>query len=203
MSLITKPTDVYGNRTWKVTTLPETEPITVDNVKEFGRIDTTAEDILLGNMIIAVRDATEKYLNRALVQQTITMVMDFWPDSLVIELPSPPLISVTGIYTTTEAGVDTAYSSSNYYVITNTDSRGKIVLSQSATPPTNSDRDYGGFKIIYVAGYGDEASDVPQLILEGMKLWVSIFYETRALYINGQPPPEVKAFLDLYRVPKI
>ena len=202
MSLITKPLDTYGNRTWKVTTFPSVEPITVDEVKTFARIDTTEEDSLLSSSITAVREATEVYLGRALIEQTITLVMDFWPNML-IELPKPPLLSITGVYTTNESDVDTVYSSSNYFSITSSESRGKLVLKQGVTAPTNTDRDYGGFKIIYKAGYGDESTDVPTLIREGMKLWTAIFYDTKSLMVNGGPPPDVKDFLNLYRVQKI
>lgn len=204
MTIIAKPLDVYCKRTWYVSTAPATEPITADNVKDFARIDNATEDTLIEGFIEAVRDATEKYLRRALIEQTITLLMDFWPeDSLVIELPMPPLISVTGIYTLDEDDAATTYSSSNYYVVTSTETRGKVILKQGVTAPTNTDRDYAGFKIIYKAGYGDEATDVPALIREGMKLWTAIFYDTRALFVNGEPPPEVKTFLDPYRMLKI
>lgn len=202
MPLISKPTDAYGNRTWYVSTVPTVEPITVDEVKSFGNIDSSDENTLIEGYIKAVREATQNYLGRSLIEQSITLLMDFWP-GIVIELPMPPLISITGVYTTDEDGTDTTYASTNYMTITSTETRGKLILRQGATAPTNTDRDYGGFKVVYKAGYGNEATDVPQSIREGMKLWTAIFYETRALMQDNQPPPEVKNFLDFYRVLKI
>jgi uncharacterized phiE125 gp8 family phage protein len=196
-SLIAKELNKNGNRYWKVITEPTVEPITVDELKFFSRIDTTAEDTLLQGFIKAARRATESYLGRALNTQTIKMVMDFWPDYSV-DLPAPPLISIDKVATVDEDDVETTYSSSNYYVVTES-IPGKIVLKQSVTAPINTDRDYSGYLIQFQAGYGDSATDVPQPIREGIKVWAASVYATRT-FDPKNPPPEARAFLDLFRV---
>lgn len=201
MPILDKDVDKYGNRSWKVTTNSSIDPITINEVKTFGRIDSTEEDSLIGGFITTVREAAEKYLGRSLIEQTITLLMDFWP-SMVIELPLPPLISITGVYTVSESDVATEYSNSNYYTITNS-TPGKLILKQGVSLPTNTDRDYGGFKIVYKAGYGSGTASVPQGIKEGLKLWATLLYENRSLTKGKEPPPEVATFLDLYKVYKI
>lgn len=198
--IIAKSLDRHGNRNWKVTTAPVIEPVTVDEVKTFARIDGTDEDTLLTGFIKAVREAMENYLGRALIEQTIKMTMDFWPNT-VVKLPMPPLISITQVVTLDEDDTETVYSSDNYYVHTLT-TPGEIVIKHGATPPTNTDRYYGGYRVDYKAGYGAAATDVPQSILEAIKLWCSIYYETRTL--TEIPPNQVLSIIDQnYRIPRI
>lgn len=195
-SLILKNLPKDGNRAWRVTVPPSVEPVTVDELKEFSRISYDDEDDLLEAFISAARHATEEYLGKALIEQTIEMSMDFWPSNK-IKLPRPPLISVTKVATVDEDDTETTYDSNNYYVRTRS-MPGEIVIKQSITPPINSDRDYGGFLIEFKAGYGDSASDVPAGIVNGIKIWAASIYAMRELDAK-KPPPEARAFLDLYR----
>jgi uncharacterized phiE125 gp8 family phage protein len=195
--IIDKDLDPKANRQWIVTIAPTSEPITVAETKLFARIDGSDEDTLIEGFIQGVREATETYLGRALMTQTIRMVMDWWPGEMV-ELPQPPLISVTSIQTIDEDDTATTYDSDNYFVITEA-IPGRIVIKQGASVPENTDRYYAGFRITYQAGYGD-ADDVPQQIKEAMKLWATAVYENRA--ITTEPPPEARNLLNLYRVIK-
>lgn len=199
MSLIPKSLEVHGNRHWRVTTQPAIEPVTLDDVKTFARIDGTDEDDMLIGFIKAVRQLTESHLGRALISQTITLDMDWWP-GIIIQLPRPPLISITSVATLDEDDAATTYSSSNYYTSTRAEP-GLLILKQGVTHPYNTARDFGGYRIIYTAGYGLSATDVPQPIIESIKMWVTKCYEDRM--IQDDPPVEVKALLGAYRVPRI
>jgi len=195
-SLIAKELPKDGNRVWKVTAEPIVEPITVSELKDFAHIDGSAENVILAGFISSVRIATEEYLGRALLQQTIRMLMDFWP-STVIELPHPPLISVDSVFTIDEDDVETTYSSDNYYSITES-TPGKLVLKKSVTFPINTNRNHGGFGITFKAGYGTDIFDIPSPIRGGIMLWAATVYATRVLD-SKNPPPEAKAQLDLFR----
>ncbi len=194
--LITKSLSKDGNRSWQVTTGPLVEPVTLGELKLFARIDGDDEDTLLEGFIMAIRMATESYLGRALIEQTIDMKMDWWPGK-VVKLPMPPLISITKVATLSEADVETEYDSDNYYTITEA-TPGKLVLKQSVSAPSNTSRDYGGYLIRYKAGYGTEPSDVPGSIREGIKLWAAAVQATRVLD-SKNPPPEARRMLDLSR----
>lgn len=196
-SLISRKLPIHANRVWEVTSAPAIEPVTVDEVKEFARIDYTDEDSLLEGFITAVRIAAEEYLGMAFIERTIQMKMDYWPDT-VVYLPQPPLISITKVATLDEDDAETIYSSDNYYAVITAGNPGKIVLKKSVTAPENTDRDYGGFLIEFKAGYGDEREDVPQLIRNGLMAWASIVQATRILD-SKNPPPEAKIFFDIYR----
>jgi len=192
-SLIAKTLPSSGGRSWQVTTEPSIEPVTVAELKTFARIITDAEDTLLEGFIKAARKSTEEYLGRALIQQTIRMLMDYWP-SIRIKLPHPPLISVDKVFTLDEDGIETIYSSDNYYIMTEA-TPGKLILKRSVTPPINTDRDFGGFGIEFKAGYGTASTDVPTPIIEGVKLWAASLSAGRTL--GKEPPPDAKKMLDL------
>jgi uncharacterized phiE125 gp8 family phage protein len=198
--IIAKSLDKHGDRDWKVTTPPLVEPITVDELKEYAKIDGSDEDNILANTIKAIREAMEEYLGRSLIEQTIKLSMDFWPGE-VIELPMPPLISVTQVVLVDESDVETVYASSNYYVET-LRSVGRLVLKQGVTYPNNTDRTHGGYRIDYKAGYGTAGADVPQVIREAIKLWCAVYYETGTL--TEKPPNQVLSMVErTYRIPRV
>lgn len=199
MSLIPKDHEVHGNRSWKVTTQPAIEPVTLEDAKTFARIDGDDEDEMLTGFIKGTRQRTESYLGRALISQTITMVMDWWP-GVVIKLPRPPLISITSVSTVDEDDAATVYASSNYYIMIQS-TPGQLVLKQGVTHPYNTARDYGGYKIIYLAGYGIGSASVPQTIANAIMMWVTICYEDRI--VSEEPPEGVKALLNIYKVPRM
>jgi len=100
-----------------------------------------------------------------------------------------------------EDGVETEYSSDNYYVISG-GGAGRLILKRSVTAPTNTSRDYGGYLVRYVAGYGAAAVDIPQTIIESIKLWAASIYATRVIDPKN-PPPEAKGGLDLHVVTEV
>ena len=187
-----------SNLVWRVTTAPSVEPITVAEVKTHARIETSEEDTYIGNLITAIRQIAESWLGRALIQQTITATMDWWPE--VVKLPRPPLISITSIKTISELDTKTTYDSSAYYVRTDIEP-GQIIIRDGSTPPINTDRYHGGFEIVYLAGYGDEAADVPQAIKFGLLEWVADAYENRI--IDREPPEDAMPLLMAYRINRI
>lgn len=185
-----------GNMEYSITTEPTIEPVTVEELKIFGRIDGTDEDVLLTEFIKSARIAAEQYLRRSLITRTIRASLDYWPQQ-AIELPMPPLISITQVATVDEDGTETVYSSDNYYTITDA-VPGKISIKYGITPPYNYDRDFGGIVIDYTAGYGTERDDVPSPIKTGIMLWAMNIYENRV--ITEEPPPEAFATLNFFRV---
>jgi len=60
---------------------PTTEPLSLDEVKEHLRIESSAEDALLQVYIEAAREICEHNTSRVLVTQTWESVFDAFPDS--------------------------------------------------------------------------------------------------------------------------
>lgn len=187
-----KPLDKDGRGVFKVTTPPTVEPITVDEVKYFGRIDGDFEDSFIEGLIKGSRQLAEPYLGRSILSQTITYAMDFWPGYVII-LPRPNLIAITKIVTLDESDTETEYDSSNYYTDTISEP-GRLIVKQGATLPIETVRSYGAYQIVYTAGYGTSGDDVPESLKTGLKLWVMNGYENRTL--SKDPPPEARGYLD-------
>ena len=98
-----------------------------------------------------------------------------------IWLPRPLLTSVTSIKYT-ESGDSTDYSNTfaatNYSVITKR-KPGCIVLKDASVWPSTALESNDPIQIIYVAGYGDERSDVPDALKHAIKLVLAEIYENR------------------------
>jgi uncharacterized phiE125 gp8 family phage protein len=194
MSLIAKDVDPGIN--WWVSVPPSVYPITVSEVKEHARIDGSSEDSYIQALVYAVTLAAEAFLGRALLEQTFMMTLDVWPDE-PLRLPRPPLMSVVKIETLDEDDVPTEYPSTNYYTVIPGSGEGQICVKYASTPPENTVRFHGGYRITWKAGYGATAESVPAPIRQGLISWVARAYEDRV--VDDSPPPEAALILNLYR----
>jgi uncharacterized phiE125 gp8 family phage protein len=135
-------------------TPPASEPVTLTQFKAQARIPYDAEDDVLSLYMSAARETLEKYLRRALITQTWDFRLDWGP--AWIELPWPILQSVTGVYTTGLDNVETVVPTSAYVVDTE---HNFVGLNIGNVWPLH--RGKAGFRVRYVAGYGDAAANVP------------------------------------------
>jgi uncharacterized phiE125 gp8 family phage protein len=205
-----KAVDKKGNRFLTVITEPTDYPVTVDEIKNFARIDGNDEDSILENFLAGVVENVEAYLGRALITRTYKLFLDEW-NSKEIELPRPPLISVSSIVTIDEDDKETEYDSSKYYAVTSS-IPGRVLIKQGYATPLNTERKASGYAITYNAGYG-EASDIPYEIKVGIMQWVTMIYENRSMTENDfdkngkltgkQVPNEVQKGLRAFRVIRI
>ena len=193
------PFSKNGNLVFRITSPPANEPITIQEIHNYGKFDTDADDVVFESQITAVRQVAEGWLGRALIEQEITATLDWWPGS-ILELPRPPLISVTSIKTIDEEDDKTLYLDSSFFVRTDI-IPGQIVIKNGSTPPINTDRYYGGYEVIFKAGYGTNASDVPQALRTGLIEWTLFAIENRI--VSREPPAEAFATLDHYRIRRV
>ena len=76
---------------------PVSEPISLAEAKRQLRreADFTDDDVYIESLIKAARDVAETLSLHAMLTQTWKLYLDEWPDGDAIELPKPPLQSVT------------------------------------------------------------------------------------------------------------
>jgi len=79
---------------WKITTQPANEIFTLQEVKDYLKVDDSTEDALITTLLQSARQAAERYLNQALITQTITEKLDRLQLS-TIYLSVSPVISVS------------------------------------------------------------------------------------------------------------
>ena len=160
---------------FKVTTAPSIEPVTVAEAKSQLRIDGSDEDTLIGNYITVARQTLEVLMRRAFITQTITLKYSSFPTE--IRLPRPPAISVTSIQYVDDDGATQTWSASNYSVDTQTEPASIVPAYDKSYPDTRNQPN--AVTDVYQAGYGANTTDVPESIRLAIRLLVGSYYENR------------------------
>lgn len=135
----------------KRTVEPTVEILSAAEVKLHTHISHNVEDALIAQWIKSGRIAIEQYVNRSLVEQTYEVYFDGWP-LFPVELPRPPLISVTSVLYYGDDGTEYTFDSNNY-IIDNVSCPGRIAQANNVILPTTSLRSINSVKITYKAGY--------------------------------------------------
>lgn len=171
--------------TWKRTVEPSVEPVSLAEAKAHLRVDVTDDDTLITAMIQAAREYIEDATGRALINQTWRLSLNAWPEVDYIELPRPPLASVTSVAYTGSDG--TAYTFSTGYYDVDTDSEpGRVALEYGDDWPSTTLAAVNPIQITYVAGYGATSASVPEFLRQAILLLLGHWYENREGVIVGQ-----------------
>jgi uncharacterized phiE125 gp8 family phage protein len=177
---------VIDPRRVKITTAPAIEPVTAAEAKLHCRIDASTEDSLIAFWIETARQQCEDISRRAFITRTYTAYLDCWPYMTRFELPYPPLLTIASVKYYDDLGSAAAtYSSANYQVDAHSEP-GRFSLKNTSTWPSTTLRDLNGVEIIYTAGYGSNATDVPDRYKAAILLLVAHYYEHRESVIVGQ-----------------
>jgi uncharacterized phiE125 gp8 family phage protein len=173
----------------KLITPPAVEPVSLAEAKLHLRVDETADDDLIRSLIQTCRQDIETLCLHALITQTWNLYLDGFPGCSEIELPWPPLQSVTGVYYIEEGGVEKTFASSNYFVDINS-TPGKIVLKTSASWPAMSNPQVANpVRIEFKCGFGDIPSSVDYRAIAAIKLLLGHYYENREAVFMGRTNP--------------
>ena len=164
---------------------PATEPLTLDEVKLYLRVDHTDEDSLLSDLITTVREAAEHYLRRSLITQSWQLSYNHYVPS-PLSLPMGPVQTIETVKTITRDDVETILANGGYYLAAANE---QLVFD---TVP-----DAHVVEIRYITGYGDAASDIPKPIHAGMLSHLAALYANRTL---SQIPADVQGLYNPYRV---
>lgn len=157
------------------------------------------EDNLLTALITGAREYCEGYTGLALATQTREAYPEKFPCVNEIEIPYPPLQSVTSVKYTDSAGSETTLTENTDYIVDTDSLVGRIVLPYAETWPTATLNTVNPIKIRYVAGY---TTDIPKSIKIAMLLLIGHWYANREACGPVAPQIEfaVKALLSMYRV---
>jgi uncharacterized phiE125 gp8 family phage protein len=155
---------------------PTAPVISLASMKQHLRVDDDADDPLIAEQMLAATEYVEFFLRRQVMPATWRLKLDRFPSDRWIELPRPPVQSISSIGYVDSAGVSQTFAAPNY------------ALDSGAFPP-RIDLAYGvawpntlgqpnAVTITYVAGYATSAA-VPPSIQAAIKLLVSDLYENR------------------------
>lgn len=154
------------------------EPVTLDQAKKQCRVTIDDDDTYITDLITVARQMAEKHQARAYNTQTWRLYLAAFPASEYIELPWPPLQSVTHVKYTDSGGTQSTFASTEYIVDTDSEP-GRIVLGYNKSWPTDTLQPGNAVEIQYVAGYGATVASVPAHIRQGVLMWVAHMYEYR------------------------
>lgn len=135
----------------------------------------TTEDPKLNALIKTARHKAEELTERALITQTWDWFLDKFPSGN-LEVPKPPLDSVTHVKYYDTSGDLQTWDSGDYDVDTDS-APGRISPAYGESYPT-ARLINNAVNVRFVAGYGD-ADDVPQPIKEGILELVAFLYANR------------------------
>lgn len=154
-------------------TAPTAEPVSIAEAKQYLRVTSTIEDDRIADLIASARedlDGNAGWLGRAIMPQTWDFTLDHLPprhltpmyqtrrSALAIEIPLPPLQSVTAVTYLDQDAATQTLSTEVYAAVTKTEP-GEIVLLQGQSWPLTAQQP-DAVTIRFVAGY----TKVPQKI---------------------------------------
>lgn len=174
---------------------PAIEPVSLAEMKDFLLVENNNDDVFITLLIKAVRQNVEKYLKRSLITQQWKLTLDQFNNTDYITLPYPFVQSINSIKTFDLDNSVTTVDESIYSLV----SQNRIVLNFGAQWPYLL-RDRAAVEITYTAGYGDDATDVPESIRLAIMLWVSAAYYQRGLC---SMPTDCETSLKLHRIPTV
>ena len=162
---------------------PAAEPVTPAEVKAHLRLDHSSEDDLLSGLIRAGREEVERAAGLALIEQKWRFVLDEWPRGGMARIPLYP---VRGILSVTAYGPDGEASLVDPAAY-RADTAARPARVAFGAAPTAM-RAMNGIEIDFTAGFGEAATDVPDLLRRAILLLVAHWYEFRTAFGPGDQP---------------
>ena len=187
-------------RSLKEVTLSTTPLFTTAEAKGFLKVDTTADDTLIDNLITAATESCQIYTNQYFLNTVVEQYSDKWSE--VYTLYKSPVSSITHIKYYDTNNVEQTYNPDNY-ILDDVSKPARIGLAVDATLPDLADR-INAVHVKYTVGYGTASSDVPDGIKQAVLLTLGNWYENRQTVITGRTATELplssQYLLDQYKI---
>jgi uncharacterized phiE125 gp8 family phage protein len=181
------------------------EPLSVQDARNYLRVEVPDDDALIADMITAARLECERMNNRSFITTTWKLILDYLPfvggyglwqgpsdrliaDDGAITLPMPPLIAISSLTYIDQGGVSRSIdvSPTSPDVIVSAGTPGRFYPAYGRFFPFAQPRP-AAVEITYTAGYGPNPADVPRNVVLAMRMLVSHYYEHRT---TDAPVPE-------------
>jgi hypothetical protein len=200
----------------KMITGPCEPVVSVDDLKEYLRIDNDLEDSRIEVMEAAAVKLLEKLTSHKFVSQVWDVFLDYWPcgssqqwwdgsRDLPISYAVTPVRNITlpiGVcqelvsFSTYSDSAEFQETISNYIVDT-VGPRARVGLKLGGVWPTTVLRPTNGIRFRVKVGFG-EACDVPLDIVQAVKELVAHMYENRGDQNEMNIPPHILSLIDGY-----
>lgn len=168
-----------------------------DEMKTYLRLesDITEDDTLIDSLIKAAETKIENICSIAITTKTYDGYLNDLPG--IVEVPVPPLQSISAITYYNDEYTGTVVDSDSYVVQTYDNIEyGEIILKKGYTWPI-PDATVNRFKITFVAGFGDDYSTIPDDLKTAIKMIVAHWYDNRE---SQEIPPAAENLYMNYKV---
>jgi uncharacterized phiE125 gp8 family phage protein len=171
-------------RSITISSAPAVTPVSVTEAKTHLRVTQSGDDTYIGTLIEAATNEAERFMGRALINQTIELRLDGWPKDGIFRLPRAPVASVGSVKYYDTAGVEQTVTSTDYFTALSGDDP-RVIFIPDFSWPDLQDGKPAAVKVTYAAGYGAAGSNVPALIRAGILFLIAHLYEQRTPIVVG------------------
>ena len=187
-------------RSYKVIDAANQQAVDTEDMKLYLKVDTTADDSLIEDLIKAATSSCQEYTNRFFITTEITQYGDNWSD--VSELfKSPVQAALFNVKYWDTAGILQTLGTTKY-TLDNVSQPARLVPSPDESWPSIIDG-LNAIEINYKVGV-DSADDVDNAIKQAVLLTVGHWYQNREAVIVGRQvnemPMSAKYLLDQYKI---
>jgi uncharacterized phiE125 gp8 family phage protein len=172
--------------TYIVNTAATDEPLTLDEIKEHLRVTHNEEDNRIAGLGVAARQAVEYFTRRQLMKATYDFTRREWPDgSEVVEIPKPPLQSLTVTYIDSDGNSQTL--ATTVYTVDTASEPGRFFLAKDQSwPDLEGAPNVQEITITAVCGYSagtvaQQRAAVPDTIKEQIKILTEHLYDGKPI----------------------
>ena len=169
-------------------------PVTLDEAKEWLRVDGTDQDGTIDTLILAATEWAEGYTRRAFVDREIETTFGSFPAINVdAYLPKPPVGNITAITYVDSDGTAQVFDESTVTI--------EKLTGLARVNPDEPDWPQGVFscEFVYTAGYGPTGGSVPEEIKTAILIATAQMFEVRVDQTFGAQAskPQTKASMIL------
>jgi hypothetical protein len=199
--------------TLNLVTAPSVEPVTYAEAKAYLRLEHDADQALITSLITTARRLIENQKGRSFVRTTWEQYLDGFPygggyfkraerynygnpnwlpntNAQPISVPRSPLLSVRSIQYLSASTTWQTLDPSQYRVVAG--SPGQILPVYGSLWPFPLPQD-ASVRVSFDAGFGDDASSVPETVKTAIKQYVVALYENRGE--DSVPIPQAISWL--------
>jgi uncharacterized phiE125 gp8 family phage protein len=179
---------------------PAVEPVSVVAAREHLRVDTDAEDALIGQLVRAARAAVEAAAGRALIEQSWRLRVDRWPAGRLVRLPVSPLLAVDRVAVMTAGGVEADLPPSAYAAEGAADPPTVLAAPQAPDPAVPR----AGIVIDWRAGYASAPEGVSEPLRLAVLRLIARWFENRGDLPGAEAAgPDILALVAPFRRPRL
>jgi uncharacterized phiE125 gp8 family phage protein len=183
-------------------TPPTDEPLTLEAAKAHLRVETGEDDALITTLIAAARDYVERETNRSIMPQVWRLALDRFPRGPIV-LSHGPVRAVSAVTYRDTSDVAQTMTTDDYLVDELPNDYPRMVPSVDEIVWPGAQAQPGAVTVTFSAGYA-AAANVPQAIIQAIKLMVGHWYANREAVgpsALGAVPLAADSLIHSYRIP--